>query len=127
MRRIAALRHLADELAKFAGVDLVTLRLLLRLVIDLLLGLLKALARVLARLILRVRRLRRLVVVLDAGGPASAARRLLSVARLRGLNLLLAVAIGLGAAPGLVSTSVSTIMDALARHHVVVLLLNMLF
>ena len=66
-------------------------------------------------------------MVLDARGSASATRRLLTVARLRRLNLLLAVAIGLGAAPGLVSTSVSTIMDALARHHVVVLLLDMLF
>ena len=55
LRRIAALRHLADELAEFTGVDLVTLwllLLLLRLVTDLLLGLLKALARILARLIL---------------------------------------------------------------------------
>ena len=51
------MRHLADELAKFAGVDLVTLGLLLGLVIDLLLGLLKALARVLARLVLGVRSL----------------------------------------------------------------------
>ena len=46
------MRHLADELAKFTGVDLMALGLLLRLVIDLLLGLLKALARVLARLVL---------------------------------------------------------------------------
>ena len=66
-------------------------------------------------------------MILDTGGSASATRRLLTVTRLRRLNLLLAVAIGLGAAPGLVSTPVTTIMDALARHHVVILLLNMLF
>lgn len=65
-------------------------------------------------------------MILQTSGSASATRRLLTVTRLRGLNLLLAMAIGLRAAPGLMSSSVTSIMDALARHHVVVLLLNML-
>ena len=65
-------------------------------------------------------------MILEAGGSASATRRLLTVTGLWRLHLFLAVAIGLGAAPGLMSTAITTIMGAL-RHHVVVLLLSMLF
>ena len=65
-------------------------------------------------------------MILNTGGSASATRRLLTVTGLWRLHLFLAVAIGLRAAPGLVSTSVTTTMDALVRHHVVVLLLSML-
>ena len=55
------------------------------------LRLLQARARVLTRLFVRIRRLRRLVVNVDAGCSASPARRLFTVTRLRWLHLLLVI------------------------------------
>ena len=90
MRLIGSLRHLAYELTELVSVDL--LLLLLRLWgVVLGLRLLQARARVLTRLFVRIRRLRRLVVNVDAGCSASPACRLLTVTRLRRLHLLLVI------------------------------------
>ena len=85
---IGSLRNLTNELTELVITDLLLLRLWSKI---LSLRLLQACAWVLARLFVRIRRLRWLIVNVDASGPATPACRLFTVTRLRWLNLFLVV------------------------------------
>ena len=87
---VGTLRHLAHKLTELVSADLL---LVLRddVGLLLLLLLLEARARILTGLVVRIRRLRRFVVNVDASCPTPPARRLFAVSRLRRLHLLLVV------------------------------------